>query len=303
MLLDNKYILIGKEPFIWTTWRDAGIHYINDILHNNQPRFLSNTELAEKYGIDASFLHILQIRAAIPCAWQRKIISPADNKIDGSPRIMSMEEQGSVKVIGKTSKFLYSNVIKSLKPRVTSQLRWSEMFPRDDNEKEEYWAAVYRNPYKSVRDTKLQAFHYRVVHRFLPCNKFLQNIRIRRDVICSFCAGSDSIEHFLSLCPIVKSFWKDVWEWFAREVDVQLNIPLRAFLFGVPDQIPHATMINFLILFIKHYIYRQKVFHQGSLSLVQVLKELRRRLQVEEYITMLLIPTEHRSEATNADTD
>lgn len=142
----------------------------------------------------------------------------------------------------------------------------------DETEKEEYWTAVYKILYQSVWDTKLQAFHFRVVHRFVPSNKFLQNIRIRRDDICNFCPRSDFIKHLLYLCPIVKYFWKDVITWFAREEDIELNISLHAFLYGVPEQVPYTKVINFLILFYKHYIYRQKLFYQGSLSLLQVLR-------------------------------
>lgn len=151
----------------------------------------------------------------------------------------------------------------------------------------DHWAKIYKLPYKVARDTKLQAFHFRVVHRFLLCNKFLHNIRIRRDDSCTFCHEPDTIEHFLYHCSIVNHFWSDVTEWFNREADIQLNISVRAFLFGVPSTTPHAKVINFLVLFAKFFIYRQKLYHQGSLSLIHLLRELRLRLQVEKHLTTL----------------
>lgn len=101
-------------------------------------------------------------------------------------------------------------------------------------------------------------------NRFLPCNQFLRNIRIKREDTCTFCPEVDTIEHFLFTCPIVTAFWKEVTSWFAREADVQLQVSPRAFLFGVPDSLPQAKVINFVMLFAKFFIYRQKLFHQGS---------------------------------------
>lgn len=34
---DNKYILIGQRPVRWPQWREAGIFYINDLLHDTLP--------------------------------------------------------------------------------------------------------------------------------------------------------------------------------------------------------------------------------------------------------------------------
>lgn len=114
MLWDNKYILIGRGHVACPTWKNAGIRYINDILHEHQPRFLSHTELTEEFGISVSFLNILQIRTALSRAWKRKILNPAVDETDGSPHIFSTDEQGGVKVVGKTLKFLYTTIIKQM---------------------------------------------------------------------------------------------------------------------------------------------------------------------------------------------
>lgn len=161
------------------------------------------------------------------------------------------------------------------------------MFPVNPENSAEIWADIYKAPYQAAQDTKLQAFHFSVVHRFLPCNKFLRNICIRRDDNCDFCQQSDTIEHFLFLCPLVKKFWSDLTEWLDREADIQLHLLLKAYLFGIPTTMPQAKVINFLLLFIKFYIYRQKLFHQGSLDVIHLLRELRLRLQEEKYLTTL----------------
>lgn len=192
-----------------------------------------------------------------------------------------------VEILKKSSKFLYSILITYQTAPVTSQARWNEIFPVDPSNQQEHWTEIYRKPYQAMRDTKFQAFQFRLIHRFLPCNKFLNNIKIKRNDTCSFCPDSDTIEHFIFLCPLVQTLWKDIVQWFDRETDLQLNVSLRAYLFGVPKDTPQAKVINFLLIFVKFYVYRQKLFHQGSLSLIHVLQELRARLQVEKYLTTI----------------
>lgn len=189
----------------------------------------------------------------------------------------------------KTTRLIYYTLVKLVKPSVTSQTWWNEVFPINAEDQQEYWASVYRNPYKAARDTKLQAFHFRIVHRFLPCNKFLKNknIHINRDDRCSFCPASDTLEHFMFYCPMVVAFRGEVTSWFSREADIHINVSLRAFLFGIPDSTPHAKFINFTLLFIKFFIYHLKLFHQGSMNIIHFLRDFRARLQMEKYLTRI----------------
>lgn len=146
---------------------------------------------------------------------------------------------------------------------------------------------IYRRPYLSGRDTKLPSFQYRLCHRIISCNRFLRNIRICTDDKCSYCQDQDSIQHFLFLCPVTRNFWKTICSWFATEVDIQIDMSTRLYLFGVSIMRPQDGVVNFLLLFEKFFVYRQKLFHQGKLCFVQFLRELRSRLQIEKYITKL----------------
>lgn len=235
------------------------------------PRFLSHVELQDKYGIQASFLHLLQIRSAIPCSWKQKLIGPAIEDKTPTPLIISSEGV-TMELLKQSSKSMSHILIKYLQTNVTSQARWNEIFPTGEPNRQDYWEEVYNIPYKSMRDTKFQAFQFRIIHCFLPCNKYLHNIKILHTGTCT---ASDTIEHFLFSCPIVQVFWKDIVLWFDREADVQLNVSLRAFLFGKPTTALQARIINFLLVYIKFYIYRQ------------LLQELHVRLQVEKYLNLI----------------
>lgn len=282
----NKYILIGMKTISWKGWRDAGILHVNDLLHESESRFSSHDELNQKYGTNATFLDVWQIRSALPTAWKRKLTGSMIQDFAGTPSFHD-SERTAINVLKQSSKQLYYAIILFKKPLVSSQMKWNEVFPVGEDVTQEYWTQIYKRPYQSGRDTKLQSFQYRLCHRIIPCNKCLKNIRIRADDKCMYCQNQDSVQHFLFLCPATRTFWNQICAWLARETDVQIDMSTRSYLFGVPIDTPQDRVTNFLLLFIKFYVYRQKLFHQGQFCLLQLLRELRLRLQVEKYITKM----------------
>lgn len=286
LLWHNKFILIGRKTFSWRDWREAGIQLINDLLHDTEPRFLSHEELGHKFGITTSFIDILQIRSAIPTPWKRKLTSPSVQDF-ASPPSFHNHEGVSTNVLKQSSKQLYYTIILFKKPQVSSQMKWNDLFPIGQDVSQDYWTEIYKRPYQAGRDTKLQSFQYRLCHRIIPCNRYLKNIRLRPDDKCSYCSDQDSIQHFLFLCPETNTFWNSICTWLATEVGIQIDMSSRSYLFGVTINRPQDKMVNFLLLFVKFYIYRQKLFHRGQLCLLQLLRELRSRLSIERYLTTL----------------
>lgn len=282
----NKYIQVGMQTLFWKKWNDAGIMHINDLLHDAEPRFCTSEEMRNKFGISTTFLEILQLRTAIPAQWKRKLTGTATQNLANAPSVHDSEDT-SVNILRKSSKQLYLIIVRFKKPPVPSQAKWNEIFPISEETRGEYWAEIYKRPNAVGRDTKLQSFQLRLCHRILPCNKFLKNIRIRQDDKCSYCQNQDSIQHFLFLCPPTRAFWKTVCSWLETQVEIQMDMSTRAFLFGVPLIRPQDKVVNFLLLFFKFYIYRQKLFHKGQFCLIQFLRELRSRLNIEKYLTRL----------------
>lgn len=234
----------------------------------------------------ASFLEVLQLRSAIPVQWKRKLLSSAAQNLKPTPKILVGTGNGTpFAIVKKSSKFIYYSLIHTQKSTITSQSKWNDISPLVPLEADEYWSEVYRRPYQVACDTKLQAFQFRTIHWFIPCNSLLKNIRIRREDTCSFCPAQDTVQHFLFTCPAVDVFWRRVVAWFAEEA-VHLHVSLGTFLFGLPEATPpQDKIVHFILLFSKFFIYRQKLFHQAALDLTQFLRELRTRLSVAKYIT------------------
>lgn len=186
LLWHNSNIQIAGSPCCWKRWESAGIRHINDLLHPSEPRFFSHEEINQTYGTNASFLQLLQIRTAIPFSWRSKLLSHATQDLRVCPTMEATDNQ-QLDLIKTTSKKIYASLVRRKKPQVSSQNKWNTLFPVDEDSSHDYWAAIYKRPYRSARETKLQAFQFRIIHRILPCNKFLNNLRILPADSCTFC--------------------------------------------------------------------------------------------------------------------
>lgn len=96
----------------------------------------------------------LQIRAAIPCLWKRKLTGPAQKDLTNKPTIYTTEGD-PIHINGKSSKFIYYLLTKSISQAITSQIRWNDIFPINNEDASTYWSDVYRRPYKTPKITYL----------------------------------------------------------------------------------------------------------------------------------------------------
>lgn len=189
-------------------------------------------------------------------------------------------------ILSASSKLMYKALISGKKHTSTAFLHWSHsQDPALRVGHLEEWSDITRNIYKATRETKLQALHFRILNRIIPCNSFLTRIRIKQSPACDHCGAEDTITHFFYSCPVVASFRRGVFAWLDQGEDLRLDtVQLRQFLFGVPQATPKAPKINAILISIKFFIYRQRLFYDSKLELLHWLREFRMRLIVERNI-------------------
>ncbi len=95
----------------------------------------------------------------------------------------------------------YGHLINSINHNPRSKLTWSKTFKDLSNPGESTWKNIYNMPFKTVRETKIRTIQYRIIHRIIPCNEWLHNIKIKDNKKCNFCPGIDTISHFYSNLP------------------------------------------------------------------------------------------------------
>ncbi len=77
-------------------------------------------------------------------------------------------------------------------PKTTK--KWSITYPDFDNAEQKIWSRNFEIPFKCCRETKIQSFQYRIIHRIIPCNSWQKkNITIKNSECCDFCNEIDDI--------------------------------------------------------------------------------------------------------------
>ncbi len=160
-----------------------------------------------------------------------------------------------------TCKDFYWHLINLQKHKPNNIKKWCDQFQNFENASEKTWPRIFKLPFSTLRNTKIQTFQYKILHRVISCNKWLYNIKINESAICNCCNEVDNIPHFFQKCSKVKEFWNMMINWLEQLRELNLkNILIfnECIIFGFPDPIPETRekihVINFCIFYIKYYI-------------------------------------------------
>ena len=132
-----------------------------------------------------------------------------------------------------------------VKPTAVSKWEFEGFIP-------DKWSDVFLLPYICTRSTKLQAFQYQIIHRYIPTRKFLFVRRITDDPNCNRCNNVDTLAHHFFSCPTVADFWDIVMGYINTYYTEFINPSANDILFGITNVSP---VINLLIILAKHYIH------------------------------------------------
>ncbi len=80
-------------------------------------------------------------------------------------------------------------------------LKWCETYPDFKNADTKTWQRIFKLPFQVIRETRIQTFQYKILHKVISCNKWLFNIRIKTSELCDYCKDIDDIPHFFYHCP------------------------------------------------------------------------------------------------------
>ncbi len=125
----------------------------------------------------------------------------------------------------------------------------------------------------------------------ISCNKWLFNINIKTSELCDYCKDIDDVPHFFFHCPEVNIFWISILKWLENISNLQLrNSPIleECLIFGFPECNTvvkgKISVNNFCILYIKYYIYTQRLFNNTQLDVYSCKGLLKSVLETEKKI-------------------
>ncbi len=265
-LWNNRYILINKKPVIWDKWIKCGITKLVHLV-NEEGNFFSYTELNHVYNVNCNFLNVMQLIDSIPAEW-KKVVKNYKQSCMFQPE--SIVVNGNFWPLSKLkSKDVYIKLITDIAWEPTCMRKWTECFPEFKNADSSLWENIFCLTFSIARETKIQSFQYRLLHRTIPCQKRLYEMKISASPKCTFCnEEDDDIIHFILYCPRVKQFWKSFFLWWNGISDFRIASDYEdieeCILFGFQPRGDTFEVLNFCILQAKYYVYIQRMYEQNN---------------------------------------
>ena len=283
----NKHITINNKIILWNQWQKKGISTINNLL-NKDNKFLTYTEINNKFKVNCTHLDIRQIISSIPKIWKEKIKINTPHSNNNNEPTLKIEINNTYKNIQHTTcKDFYWHLINKTEHTPQSKTKWSKLIKSLQDPEETVWRDIYNMSFKITRETKLQTLQYRIIHRIIPCNEWLFNIKIKDNKTCNFCNEIDDIAHFFIYCKLVKLFWKTWSKWWnsLSKTDISnCNDAEECILFGFHGEDDLTQVLNYIILTAKEYIYIQRLTNENRIDFLTYLPILKKKLYIEELI-------------------
>ncbi len=281
ILWNNRYITVNKQPVEWKKWKEQGIVKVDDILDNNGG-ILNEICINEKFNVNCNFMNVLQLRQSIPIEWRRVLYDSKESKIyDECTVCINNMLLPLYKIYNKD---IYQKFVSQRKKTPSCIAKWTIEYPDFETADPDLWPNIFTLAFKSVRETKLQSFQYRILHRTITCNKKLYEMKIKSSPDCDFCTEVDTLKHFFLFCPQVRQFWQSFFTWWSKLTNVQFdNILEECLLFGFQESGDLFQALNFCTLNAKYYIYRQRL-NKNNIDLYEFLIELKYKLKIEQNV-------------------
>ena len=117
------------------------------------------------------------------------------------------------------------------------------------------WSVIFSRPYKSVWETQLQSFQYKILHRIIACNKKLFDMKIKDSPTCNFCNQIDDIDHFFFKCPMVQTLWRSFFNWWNSlghfVLDFNQSVNVKNILFGFNHETDAHLVLDYCVMYTK----------------------------------------------------
>lgn len=291
VIWNNRYITIDKKTFMWKNWSQHGILYIKDLLHTETNLFYSHDELQDKYHIEVTFLNALQIRHCIPLEW-RSVIKSVNTCtcLEDQNKVICVLNGNKMPMSSLSCKLLYGFFVQHKQRLPACINKWTQDFPKFVEAADDLWENIFKLPFNTIEETKIQSFQFKLIHRIINCNKKLFDMKLIDNPVCNYCNNNiiDDLKHFFLWCPQVFKFWQSLFEWINRTqmftstlttgiADFEENI---LFGFQIVDNV--FQCINYVILIAKFFIYRQRLFANNNIDFLEFLGNLKYKLKVKQ---------------------
>ena len=162
IIWNNRNICIDGKPIYIKSWCTSGIRCIEDLLNVNF-KFLTLSEMKEKYNFEFPFTTYYGLLRAIPTEWKSALRVKA-GALDESENC-----ETSLKLF--STKEAYSSILKSFSAPTAEGRILHHGFTKEEI------PYIYMLPFKILKEPKLIMFQVKIIHNILPTQSSLFRAR------------------------------------------------------------------------------------------------------------------------------
>ena len=210
-LWHNSLVKVGKKPIYYKSWSAKGIQKVRHLM-TDESKFLSFTEFKERFDMKTNFLIFYGVTSSIKDL-QKTVKTQPPPKGNYEPFTDVFLS------VTKTNRMVYQKCVSSKQTSLSkTQNKWlTDCQITCFNSIN--WKMVYKLPFSCTKISKLKNFQFKLLHRRLATNDFLNKIGIRPDDLCSFCRDErESLIHLFWSCRKTNSFWKNFQDWLIKNL-------------------------------------------------------------------------------------
>ena len=252
----NNLLKVGGKPIFYKNWFVKGIYFIND-LYDEQGNLRNMEYFQTELAIQTNFIEVHGLFQIVNRAKDSLSVENIGYKLQQPIypvpiKILLLDKKGCQRI--------YQILIKNdIVP--TSQRKWhNELLINVLN-----WENIYSSIYKCTKDTNIRWFQFRLIHRILSTNVFLNKIGIKDSNSCSFCNNNpETLIHLFYDCPHVKHFWDETSEWLKGECTHIRSLDLTTvdIIGGIQGKQRTDKALDFILIQAKYFIYKNKYNNQ-----------------------------------------
>ena len=277
----NENIKIGKKVLFWKDWHKTGINIIHDII-NKHGSFLSTEDIERNYNIKCSVLKYNKLKDAIPKDWRKQVktIRIEKDEISFNDQIFLNINNIPKSLKNITNKDIYWIFIKSIqiKAVIIDKLEYSLGITSGQ------WKTIFLIP-KTVKNTKIKTFQYKVLFNLIPCNLYLYRITKSDTDKCDKCGKLDDIMHYFCECYQMVTFWSSFSRWWENMMNQRIQLDQKTILVGCITNNNNFESLNACILIAKWHIYKNKL-NNDLIFFYKFLCELKYAIMIEKNIAV-----------------
>ncbi len=186
-----------------------------------------------------------------------------------------------VNLLTASTKNIYDILILNKYVRPTALDKWQGIYCIEEND----CSDIFKLCYFCWRETKLKSLQFKIVHRILPCKKWLNDQKVINSPSCEMCKEEkvdDMTHHFIEWSGL-NNFWNVFENWWNRTATYLIQLSNKLIMFGIYYDNTFFKNVNFVILLAKWYIDIQ-VYLKRNINFFNFLIVLKNHLDTEKYI-------------------